>query len=158
MKFIKLFEDYSNDDYITLKHLSSEFYIVKDKYNNHRFFIYDDLESLLKEKENDYKEKHIGEILFSNNWIDKMVKKDKTKSNINSNSWYLDNIWVNNKYVGKKLGFIFLKKVLEILNIKEFYLQPTNSSLKRWLNLGGKETGYYYHGYDHCPILKLNNI
>ena len=53
MKYIKLFENY-NDDYITLKHLSSNFYIIKYKYD-YRFFIYDNLQSLLKEKESDYK-------------------------------------------------------------------------------------------------------
>lgn len=157
MKYIKLFENYNDDDYIILKHLSSDFYIIKYKYD-YRFFIYDNLQSLLKEKESDYKKKHIGEIYISNNWINSMVKKDNSKPNIESKSWYINSIWVNNKYVGKKLGYVFLKKVLEILNIKEFYLQPTINSLKRWLELGGKETGYYYHGYDDCPILKINNI
>jgi len=81
MKYIKLFENY-NDDYITLKHLSSNFYIIKYKYD-YRFFIYDNLQSLLKEKESDYKKKHIGEIYISNNWINSMVKKDQNRRTLN---------------------------------------------------------------------------
>jgi hypothetical protein len=158
MKYIKSFSEQINEK--VFNHLSNNFFIVNDKYNQYAFYLYDNENDMIEDKTNFNRNKNIGFLEFENKnlseyyWLE-FNKKERFP--LTENKWFLENIWVDKKYIGKELGFKFIIEVLKKLKINDFYLESTSSSYNRWIQLG-EDTNYVYRGNPTCHLIHINKI